>query len=344
VTLAKSGEPSFEVLDGIPVYRLPSIQLMGGRFPVGLKNGEYRALMREIERYDADRVLVNTRFYGHSLEGESYATKKGLIPLILEHGSDHLTAGGPIDAAIAAYEHVITSFGKRYRPGYAGVSEGAARWLDHYGIETDLVVNNGIDAEAFRSLSSGRDFRSELGIDSDDKFVVYYSRLVDEKGPRKVVELAALHPDIRFAIAGAGPLEDEIAAAARKLRNLDFLGRLDRSDVSALLSTANLTVNPTSYPEGLPTTLLEAGAWGVVPIIGPVAGARDVLGDAEDRGYIRTAEVGAFSDAMTRYFSLEPAAKEAMSQRLRECVEDRFSWDSVARQLDHAFGEIERRA
>ena len=41
-------------------------------------------------------VIVNTRFYPHSLAGLAFARNRGIAPVLIEHGSAHLTLGNPL--------------------------------------------------------------------------------------------------------------------------------------------------------------------------------------------------------------------------------------------------------
>ena len=58
---------------------------------------------------------------------------------------------------------------------------------------------------------------------------VFVGRLHEEKGVRDVLALAGSLPSIEVSVAGHGPLEAEVAEAARRLPNLDFAGSLDRA-------------------------------------------------------------------------------------------------------------------
>lgn len=205
--------------DGVEVFRLPCRALMNGRLPIPRKNSAYRSLLAELDGIGFDGVLVNARFYGHSLEGMKFARRNGLKPVVLDHGSAYLTLGNFLfDAALAVYEHGITALGKRYHADYYGVSQASARWLETFGIEALGVLPNAIDAEDFRESSSGRDFRTELGLPPAMKLVATVGRVAPEKGSAPLVESARLleGDGVSFAIAGDGPLLNDLRAKAPK--------------------------------------------------------------------------------------------------------------------------------
>ena len=96
--------------DGVEVYRLPSKPLLGGRLPISRKNAEYGRMLAELADSAIERVLVNTRFYRHSLEGVRFAKRVGAPVIVLDHGSAHLTLGSTVvDRFVERYEHAITS-------------------------------------------------------------------------------------------------------------------------------------------------------------------------------------------------------------------------------------------
>ena len=144
-------DPAEEERDGARIVRLPSRPLLNGRLPLPKRNGEYRALMAALDNAGGDRVVVNTRFYPHSLEGLAFARRHGIEPILIEHGSAHLSFGtAPLDAAVALYEHGITARVKRYHPRCFAVSKRSAEWMGHFGLCAEGVLSNAIDAASFR--------------------------------------------------------------------------------------------------------------------------------------------------------------------------------------------------
>lgn len=194
VTSQLGGLPEHEVEpNGVEVWRLPARALMGGRLPVPQKNSQYKRLMAEIEGFSPEAVLVNTRFYPHSVEGLRFAQRAGAKAAVLDHGSAHLVLGNAAaDAVLAAYEHAITNRAKSLHPKFFGISQKSSKWLRHFGISPTGIIQNAIDAPAFRAKASARDFRTELGIAPDDLLVVFCGRLVPEKGPDKLLDALAL--------------------------------------------------------------------------------------------------------------------------------------------------------
>lgn len=343
VTSRLDGSPEHEIAqNGVQVFRLPASPLMGGRLPVPRHGGLHRALLAELAKGGVDRILVNNRFYSHSIDGLRFARDVGVRAVLLDHGSDYLTLGnGLADAAIREYEHVMTARTKRFQPVYAGISEKSARWLEHFGIHTDLVIPNAIDAEAYRRCASKRVVRSELGLSDDCMLVVFVGRIVPEKGADALVRAAKsfVGESVHFALVGDGAMRTELEQSATS--NVSFLGLLDRSDVSAVLQAADLFCLPTRS-EGFCTSLLEASACGIPSAITDVGGVHEVMSDASCGIVLDDMSEASVVSGLVSALELGAEGRSEMGARVRSAVENQCSWVETVRKLDAAFEQVER--
>ena len=254
VTSQLGGSPTVEArTDGVYVYRLPSHTFMKGRLPITRHNAAYHSLMTELGGRGIDRVLVNTRFYRHSLEGLRFAQSIGAPAVVIDHGTAHIVLGQKAaDEVIARYEHAITKKVVGYRPVFAGISGKSAAWLGHFSIETTRVIPNALDFNAFRSTASARDFRAEFGLGPDDVLMAFVGRITPEKGPDALLEAARRVNDahLHIVFAGEGYLKDSLVASlGSDAKNYHFVGAISREDLSALLSKSDFFCLPSEkYP------------------------------------------------------------------------------------------------
>lgn len=322
---------------GVTVLRLPCWPLISGRFPLAKRNAGYRKLLEWLESQSVDGVLINARFYFHSLLGMSFAKRKGIRPIVLEHGSDFLSFSSPIlDPIVRLYERVITSRGRRYNTAYYGVSQRSSAWLRTFGICSDGIISNSIDAAAFRLLSSGRDFRSELGLAK--RFIVsFVGRLIPEKGIELIIEASKSNilknASVTFVMAGDGPLAEKVAKAQSE--SLRWLGRLSVADVSALLQESQLLCLP-SRSEGFSTILLESAACGCPAVVTDVGGARELIPDERYGTIIESMSASEIENAIFELTKNGDRLRDqaAMCQSL---VESEFNWDKTAESIEQAF-------
>lgn len=321
--------------DGFDVLRLPCVPLVDGRLPLPKPSAVRRELLKELSAREFDGVLVNARFYPHSLLGMKIARARGLAPLVLDHGSAYLSFSNPLlDPCVRIYEHVMTTLGKRYKPRYFGISHKSVEWLRTFGIEAEGVISNSIDAAEFRECASRRDFRAELELDKDDFLVAFVGRLIPEKGISSIIEASRncelISRRAVFALAGDGPLADEVKAAEGP--NLRWVGRLGKNDVSALLQQSDALCLP-SRSEGFSTTLLEVGACGCPAVVTDIGGARELIPDEHYGTIIQSREAAAVISALAFVADNRSVLLE-QSQNCRRQVDGKFSWDKSALQVE----------
>jgi len=136
LTSEMEGVPDYEQREGIEIYRLPTRQFMGGRFPVLKHNRALRQFTKQFRTRHFDVMLVNMRFYFISLYAVRLAKKMGVRCIMLDHGSSHLNTGGKLTTKLSEwFEHGITFLEKRYCKEFAGV-------LKAYDKDTITIEND----------------------------------------------------------------------------------------------------------------------------------------------------------------------------------------------------------
>lgn len=323
--------PQHEIAaEGIEIFRLPCHPLMNGRMPLPKKNKTYSEMMGEINARKWDGVLVNTRFYFHSLEGLKVARTAGLRPIVCEHGSAYLSLNNAVaDLFIKAWEHLITARVKSYHPAFCAVSKKSAEWLNTFCAACEGVISNSIDAAKFRGEASGRDFRHELGLSDSDFVVCFIGRFVPEKGIVKLLDAMKQLEDIpiKLLMAGAGPLKEQVDSCG--LDSVSDLGRLQPPDVAALMCQSNLLCLPTRS-EGFCTSLLEAAACSLPSLITPVGGTDELI-PSEDYGNLlpKDCSPSDVAQAIRRLYE-SPETLKKQAENVNRLVSTEYSWKNTA--------------
>jgi len=117
--------------------------------------------------------------------------------------------------------------------------------------------------------------------------LVYLARIEERKGFYNLMnimpQLVAQYPQCKLYVAGQGDIAAVKAlVAAKELQaNVEVLGHINSEQRDALLRKGHILILP-SYNEGLPMSLLEAMAYGVVPVTTPVGGIPDVVNSGEN--------------------------------------------------------------
>lgn len=324
------------------IIRLPSIALLNGRLPIPKKNREFSQLISTIKDSPCDAILINTRFYPLSLIGADIARARGIAPIVLEHGSAHLTLGNKIaDTLINLYEHAITSLLKQRKPIFYGVSSASCRWLKHFHIEAKGVLPNAINVDEWLDQASVRNYRNEYPALDNAPIVSFVGRLVPEKGIGPLVEAMSILDDsgckARLLVAGNGPMRDELEASSGD--NVIFLGPLSKADVGALLLQSDLFCLP-SRSEGFATSLLEASASGTPALITRVGGVEELIPTEEFGWVLPSAEPTIIADALSRALASSNQLK-IKGKNVKFLVEKNYSWASTASKLISAFHALQ---
>lgn len=325
-----------ETLDGIEIYRLPCINLLGGRFPVLKPNIDFFRLNKVLLSKDYDLAIIQSRFYVHCAYGIHFAKKKHLPRLVLEHGTNHFTVNNPVlDRLGAAYEHLITSYIRRRCNQYYGVSQACCDWLTHFHIQASGKLYNAVDMRQISQLLSAPvdDYRQSLDLGSNI-IVTYTGRLVKEKGIQKLLDaMDLLETDgffVTLLVAGNGPLYENLRQENRK--NLVLLGLLDFPSIISLLKQTDIFCLPTDYPEGFPTSVLEAAACGCYVVTTNKGGSKELILDNSYGMILKENTPQAIANAIKSAI-ITPSVRHTAGQTVQRRVQENFTWDAVSDEL-----------
>jgi glycosyltransferase involved in cell wall biosynthesis len=204
--------------------------------------------------------------------------------------------------------------------------------LEAYRVRPQNVVDIGVGVHDF--FLEPRDDTPESVL----PYVFYAGRLGYNKGlldlVRSIKYVVRERPDVRFALAGSGPLQsilEDAAAADDVSQYLDFVGQVnDRSEMRRLHRQASVYVQP-SYYEGLPASILEAMASGTPIVYTDMPGARKLISPGE--GILTPpGQPRELARAILDILSDEQRRRR-MGQACREKVLANYTWDIVCGRI-----------
>jgi glycosyltransferase involved in cell wall biosynthesis len=147
---------------------------------------------------------------------------------------------------------------------------------------------------------------------------------------------------------------DGYAEDARGLSSsVELLGRLEHSEVAALLPRADALVMPSTFPEAFGMVAVEAAACGTLPISADHSGMREVSRQlaatlpAAAAGLtsfpVSEGAVEALAERLTGWLALPGTGRSAAREALVETTRRLWSWEGVARGVvSAARGELDR--
>jgi glycosyltransferase involved in cell wall biosynthesis len=182
-------------------------------------------------------------------------------------------------------------------------------YIDTYGkkLTTD-VMYNGIDGKRFNVETIGTPSKSDFIPVNNDDFVIGTAVVLSEqKGLKYFIEAAAkvcaITTDVKFVIAGDGPLRKELESQAKKL-NLDdrlfFIGF--QTNIPKIVSCYDVYLM-TSLWEGLPLSLIEALALGKPVVATNVGGNSEVVQDNENGFIVPSKDINAIANHLIELYN-----------------------------------------
>jgi glycosyltransferase involved in cell wall biosynthesis len=151
----------------------------------------------------------------------------------------------------------------------------------------------------------------------------------------------------------ADPPDGYVEAAKASVGSVEFIGRLEHSEVAELLPAAEALVMPSTFPEAFGMVAAEAAACGVLPVSAGHSGMlevsrRLVAALPPEIGRLTSFSVAegaveAIAERLNDWLSLPEEEREVARQALVETVARLWSWEGVARGvLAAARGELDR--
>lgn len=336
VTSNVFGLAEHETIEGIELYRIPCFNLLGGRFPVLKPSKDFFRINREILGRKFDFAIIQSRFYVHCAYGIHCAKKWKLPRLVLEHGTNHFTVNNPVlDLFGQLYEHLISAYIRGNCDHFYGVSQACCDWLNHFRIRASGKLYNAVDAEGIRKKMEApvASYREELGL-WNDLIVTYTGRLVKEKGIQKLVQAVELLRDrdihVKLLVAGSGDLLEELQQ--QNDPDVILLGLLDFDHIVALLKETDIFCLPTDYPEGFPTSVLEAAACGCYIITTTKGGSRELVLD-DSYGKILEDNTAEEIAAAIQKAAQDPAYRASAAQKAVQRLNETFTWDNTSAEV-----------
>lgn len=147
--------------------------------------------------------------------------------------------------------------------------------------------------------------------------VVYVGRLTPDKGIAVLADafekVAGAQPDARLLVAGAGPERERLERLAARLGpdRVQLLGRLDETEVSALLASARVVVLPSLpsvRPEGSPLSAAEAALHGRPLVTSDDPGLEETVRLLGAGRCVPAGDVAALADALAQVLAADDLA------------------------------------
>lgn len=337
-----AGLPSYEEIDGLPVYRFPVIFLgrAGGtqsRYKIMISHSAVGKVLREnpdiIHFQGANQILqsVLTAHASILCRSKTLLTVHGLhaqIELFRNRTYSRLINELLLRLALRKVDRIIA------------LSKSDLHMIDYLNIakEKVSVIPNGIDLSRFRDLTQEKQL-PKGDLDPDAPYVLCVTRIRENKGIESLIRAAAnvvsKRPDVKFLLVGNCP--KTYALKLRRLvskvnleKNFIFKGYVEHESdyLLSLYHHASVFVLP-SFMESFPLVLLEAMAANLPIVASRVGGIPDLI--SSDEGILTApGDVAALKSSLL--FLLDNAdIRKKLGQNAGRKAEN-YSWNKISRE------------
>ncbi|MBN2090018.1 glycosyltransferase [candidate division KSB1 bacterium] len=204
------------------------------------------------------------------------------------------------------------------------------------------TIHYGVDIEKY-NVRDGVAKRAELGLRPDEVVFGTNARMTHQKGHVYLIEAAQevvkKFPNVRFVLAGDGPLRADIENQIKNAnleKNFLLLGF--RNDIADLLPAYDMYVLPSLF-EGLPNQVLEAMSCGKGVIATAVDGTVEAVVEGETGFLVPSKDSGALTKALLNVLeNRQLFTKFGESSRKR--IEQNFTIEQEIQKFESLFDTL----
>jgi len=204
-----------------------------------------------------------------------------------------------------------------------------------------IFIPNGVDESHFVPVTPLVQswLRRELHLEGSPT-AVFVGRISPEKRVDMLLNLwpdvRKKHPEANLLILGSGPETESLQAISPP--GVQFIGQVE--DVSPYLQVSDLFVLP-SQSEGLSNALLESMAAGLASIVTDVGGASDVITHSENGWLVKRDDPDSLLEGIITLFDT-PQLRKSLGTAARKSVLEEYSLTQTAQRLAALYRTVTR--
>jgi len=203
------------------------------------------------------------------------------------------------------------------------------------------IWGRGVDRTIFTPTRRDMAWRRELGYPDDEAIILFFGRLVTEKGLEvyadMAAELAGRGRTLRPLVVGDGPASTWMKS---RLPSGIFTGHLEGAELGRAIASADILVNP-SVTEAFGNVNLEAMASGLAIVSADVDSARALAQNGREALLVEPKNPAAYADAVERLLE-QPELRRRLSQHALEASTS-YVWPKVLESVVQAYRVTDRR-
>lgn len=332
-----------DVIDGIEVYRLNGIKVLGNIFmPMFLK--EFKEIAKKVD-------IIFTHGYPFFMNYIVAVAKNLFFPnfprmIFTFHG--YRFYDNSLKRIIRRLRDIITlKFVMNNNHAIIALTHHDKKLIKKYFCPQGkkiFIIPNGVDVKEYNKSKLNSELINEIREKTHNHpIVLFIGRLSEEKRPEFLLYVAKkLFPSLKFFIffIGDGPLRDRLIQKTEELElenNVFFLGYVQEQVKKAFLFTSRLLVLPSLF-EGLPTVILEAMAAGKPIVASRIPGVTEIVKDGINGFLIDKNDLDKLTEKIKLLLEDQNLATK-MGEEGRKIVV-KYNWENLAMKIEYIIKQI----
>lgn len=201
------------------------------------------------------------------------------------------------------------------------------------------VETTAVDDELLNGFSIDKRIR-KIGT-SDKMELLFLARIEKEKGISETIHAVCIllekFPNIHLVVAGDGPFMDEAQKVGNNIlrEKVSFLGYIKGDQKKKVFQNSDIYIFP-SYREGMPTSVLEAMAFGLPVVTRPVGGLKNIFLDGE-HGFMSESKDPEVIASFVEKIITDKELWKKMSANAHKYAKERFMASNVVKRLENIY-------
>lgn len=208
------------------------------------------------------------------------------------------------------------------------------------------VIPFGVDTRLFNPDMDGSRVRNRLRLEDNETVVIstrpFYNHHYDvERLIRATPLVVKEHPDAKFIIKGAGPLEAYLKRLASSLNVSDsirFVGVVPYNEIRQYLAASDVYVS-TCFMDTTSVSLLEAMACGLAPVVTDTIGNREWITDTVNGFLFPPRDHEKLAEEISLLIENEQLRKR-FGERCRKIVKEKADWKNNVAEMEAIYNSI----
>jgi len=224
----------------------------------------------------------------------------------------------------------------------SGQTQGIVKSIsDRFPNKSVFWLRNGVNPELFNPDNKVENYRPKLGV-TDSDFVLFYGGIIGHAQGLEVILHAAkqiTNPEIKFVLAGEGPVKDELLLLKQKLNltNVIFVSSFTKKEMPSVIASIDAAVVPLRKLElftgAIPSKIFESLAMKKPILLGVDGEARELFINEGKCGlFVEPENAKDLAEKIIELFQNKTLYSE-LASNARVYVSKKFNRDKIAAEF-----------